>query len=275
MSGQDLTRLYDAQAWTRLRMHPNPLRMAFSPGVWSSAWYLFSYLVVSTVLFSVVLTMTVTSACVAIIWLGLPLLIGTAYFIRGCVVMERGRARAVVPEGLPALEPMNTGDGFFGTLKAVWKDGLTQRGLVHFILLYVPLFALATGVFAIWLGFLAMITVPIWYRYIPFDFDGQTVHGMSWGYFPHGPHGKDAVGFFIGSDLSASVAAVVSLVLFLAWNYVLVAAARVHAVALRVVITGRDPLGPARRILESPGPLSSAAYVSADAKPTEHSSEAA
>ncbi|NUR59273.1 MAG: sensor domain-containing protein [Catenulispora sp.] len=258
MSAQDLNSLYDTPVWTRLRMHRNPLRMAFSSGVWSSAWYLFSYLVVGTVLFCVVTTMTVTSGALVVIWAGLPLLIGTAYFIRGCVVLERGRSRVVVPEGLPPLEPMNTAEGFFGNLKAVWRDGVTQRGLAHFTVLYVPLFLLDTVVFAVWLSFLAMITTPVWYRYLPLDFDGQTVHGMAWGYFPHGPHGKDAVGFFIGSDLSATVAAAVSLVLFLAFNYVLVATARVNVSVLRVAVAGRDPLGPARRMLAAPGPLSTA-----------------
>ncbi|GAA1975038.1 hypothetical protein GCM10009838_38830 [Catenulispora subtropica] len=240
-------------------MHRNPLRMAFSAGVWASAWYLFGYLIIGTVVFSTVTTMAATSVSLVIVWAGLPLLIGTAYFIRGCVVMERGRARSVVPEGLPAMEPMGAADGFFANLKASWQDRVTQRGLVHFIVLYVPLFALSTVVFAIWLSFLGMITLPIWYRYLPYDFDGQRIHGMAWGYFPHGPHGKDAIGIWIGSDLSAAVAAAVALVLFLAWNYVLVATARVHATAIRVVVTGRDPLSAARRMLETPGPLSTAA----------------
>lgn len=276
MSTPDRIPLYDPPVWSRLRMYRNPLRMAFSSGVWASGWYLFSYLILGTALFAVVTTIAVTSASLVVIWAGLPLLIGTAYFIRGCVVMERGRARAVVPEGLPALEPMGSADGFFANVKASWQDRVIQRGLAHFILLYVPLMVLGTVVFAIWLTFLGLITLPIWYRYIPFDFDGQVIHGVAGGYFPHGPHGKDGVGFWIGSDLSATVAAAVALVLFLAWNYVLVAAARMHVTAVRVVVTGRDPLGPARRVLETPGPLSTAAAL--DGVPgtvLEHSSEAA
>ncbi|MFL6114961.1 MAG: sensor domain-containing protein [Catenulispora sp.] len=248
--------------WTRLRMHRNPVRMAVSSGVWASAWYLFSYLIVGTVLFGAVVPIIVTSAALVIIWAGLPLLIGAAYFIRGCVMMERGRARILVPEGLPALAPMGAAEGFFANLKTAWRDRVTLRGLAHITLLYVPLLALSTVVFAVWLAFLALITVPVWYRYLPYEFDGQHIHGMAWGYFPHGPHGRDAVGFWIGSDLSAAVAAVVALVLFLAWNYVLVATARVHATAIRAVITGPgDPLARARRVLESPGPLSTASQL--------------
>jgi len=258
MSTADVTSPYDSPIWRRLRMHRNPLRMAFSSGVWASAWYLFSYMILGTVLFSTILTLTVTSAALVVIWAGLPLLIGTAYFIRGCVVLERGRTRAVVPEGLPALAPMPTADGFFANVKAAWKDRVTLRGLVYFTTLWLPLFALGTAVFAIWLTFLGLVTLPIWYRYIPFDFDGQVIHGVAWGYFPHGPHGKGGVGFWIGSDLSAAVAAAVALVLFLAWNYVLVATARVHATAVRSVVAGHDPLASARRVLETPGPLSTA-----------------
>jgi len=245
-------------------MHRNPIRMAFSAGVWASAWYLFSSIVISIVLFVVVTTMTVTSTALVIIWAGLPLLIGTAFFIRGCVVMELGRARAVVPEGLPALPPMSSAEGFFPTLKAAWRDRITRRGLAHFTLLFPPLLILDAVVFAIWVTFLGVISVPIWYRYIPTDFDHGRIHmhGLSWGYFPHGPHGPGGIGFWIGSDLSAAVAAVAGLVLFLAWNYVLVATARVHVNTVRGMVAGHDPLAAARRVLESPGPLSTASGTS-------------
>ena len=259
MNAEDMASLYGTPTWERLRMHRNPIRMMFSGGVWASAWYLFSSLIVCLALFCVVTTITITSGALVIIWAGLPLLIGTAYFIRGCVVMERGRVRVVVPEGLPALPPVQTAEGFFPTLKAVWKDRITQRGLTHFTVLGLPLFLLDTVVWTIWVSLLGTITVPIWWRYVPQDYDGRHLHGLQFGYFPHGPHSKGAVGFFIGSDLSATVAAVAGLVLVLAWNYVLVATARVHANSVRAVVAGRDPMAAARRVLEAPGPLSASA----------------
>jgi hypothetical protein len=239
-------------------MHRNPIRMVFSSGVWASAWYLFSYIIVGTVLFTVVTTITITSAALVIVWAGLPLLIGSAFFVRGCVVLERGRTRVVVPEGLPELPAINSAEGFFPTFRAVWQDRVTQRGLAHFTLLYAPLLFLDTLVFTIWLSFLGVVFLPVWYRYIPNTFDGRRMYGEAWGYFPHGPHGKGAVGVWIGSDLSATVAAAAALVLFMAWNYVLVATARVHANAVRAVVVGHDPMAAARRVLESPGPLSTA-----------------
>jgi len=241
-------------------MYANPVRMLFSSGVWGSAWYLFASLIVGTVLFSVILTAAATSASLVIVWAGIPLLIGTAYFIRGCVGFERARARVLVPEGLPPLEPAPAADGVFANVKALWKDRTTQRGLLYFVLLYMPLFVLNAVVISIWLAFLGAVTTPIWYRYIPETFDdGTKAHGLSWGYFPHGPHGSGSWGFWIGSDQAAIVAAVVSLVLFLAWNYVLVATARLNVSAVRAMITDyRDPLAAAKRVLETPGPLSAA-----------------
>lgn len=258
MNTRDMAALYGTPIWTRLRMYRNPFRMLFSAGLWASAWYLLSSMVLGIALFSVVASIAVTSAALVVVWAGLPLLIGTGYFIRGCVVMERGRARAVVPEGLPSLPPVEAAEGFFPTLKAVWSNRVTQRGLAHFTLLAVPLFVLETVVWTIWVVFLAGVTVPVWYRYIPRSFNGRHWHGLEYGYFPNGPHGKGSIGFWIGSDLSATVAAVAALVLLLAWNYVVVATARVHVNATRSVVVQRDPLASARRVLETPGPLTSA-----------------
>ncbi|ACU77530.1 hypothetical protein Caci_8715 [Catenulispora acidiphila DSM 44928] len=259
MNTEEMASLYGIPVWKRLRMYRNPVRMLFSAGVWASAWYLFSSMVVCTVLFCVITSITVTSTALVIVWAGLPLLIGTAYFIRGCAAMERGRARAVVPDGLPPMPPMDDAEGFFATLRASWRSRVTKRGLVYFSVLYVPLFVLDTVVWVVWVVFLAGVTVPIWYRYIPRTFDGRHMHGLEYGYFPNGPHGKDAIGFWIGSDLSAAVAAAAALVLLIAWNYVLVATARVHVSAVRATVVGRDPMAAARRVLDSPGPLSTPA----------------
>lgn len=258
MNTEEMASLYGTPVWKRLRMHRNPLRMLFSGGVWASSWYLLSSMVIGLALFCVITTITITSTALVIIWAGLPLLIGTGYFIRGCVVLERGRARAVVPEGLPALSPVEDAEGFFPTLKAVWRDRITKRGLALFTLLALPMFLLETFVWVLWVAFLGGITVPIWYRYIPRGYNGQHFHGLEYGYFPNGPHGKDSIGLWIGSDLSATVAAVASLVLLLAWNYVLVATARLRVDAVRTVVAARDPLAPARRVLEAPGPLNTA-----------------
>jgi hypothetical protein len=241
-------------------MYRNPLRMPFTAGVWAAAWYLFSYLVVGVIMFCVIVTAAATSAGLVVVWAGLPMLIGTAYFIRGCAGFERRRARVVVPEGLAPLEPVASAEGFFAILKAQWKDQTTLRGLAHFVFLFVPLFVLSSFVFFLWIGLLGMVSLPIWYRYIPQTFDnGTKAHGMAWGNFPNGPHSSGGWGFWIGSNGAAIVAALVGLVLFLAWNYVLVATARLHVASVRAMISDfRDPLAAAKRVLDTPGPLSAA-----------------
>lgn len=258
MSAPTSAPLYRATIWSRLRMHRNPVRMAFSSGVWASAWYLLSYLVLGTALFAVVLATAAASLGLSVLWAGLVLLMGVGYLVRGCVYLERGRARAVVPEGLPPVEPLRPAEGFFNTLGGIW-DRTTWRGVAYFVGLYVPLFVLDLLVVVLWLVFLGLITLPVWYRYIPDHFDdGTTAHGVAWGYFPHGPHGSGGWGVWIGTTTAATVAAVVSLALFLLWNYVLVGTARLHVNAVRMVVADvRDPLAEAKHILEVPGPLGS------------------
>jgi hypothetical protein len=257
------TPVYRANTWSRLRLHRNPVRMAVSSGVWASAWYLFSYLIVGTVLFAVILAMSAASVGLSVLWAGLVLLMGVGLIVRGCVHLERGRARAVVPEGLPQVEPLRSGEGFFGTLSALW-DRTTWRGVAYFLGLWVPLFVLDLVTFVLWVVWLGLVSLPVWYRYIPDTFDdGSKAHGVAMGYFPHGPHGADKWGVWIGTNTSATVAAVVGLVLFLLWNYVLVAVARANVNAVRVVLTEvRDPLAEAKHVLEVPGPLGSSRPVS-------------
>ena len=82
------------------------------------------------------------------------------------------------------------------------------------------------------------------------------MHGVAFGYFPHGPYGHGAVGVFIGTLPSALVAAAVCLVLFLLFNYVLVATARAHALVARGLLSApADPLDEVREVLDQPGPL--------------------
>ena len=251
---------YGAPNWSRLRMHRNPIRMAVSAGTWASAWYVFASMFIGLGLFIVITTAVPLSIGLVAVWAGLPMMIGTAYFIRGCVAFERARARVLIPEGLPPLEPDAPSEGFFGLLKTQWTSKTTKRGLVHFVLLGLPLVILDTIVICVWLSLLAMLTAPIWYRYIPQTFDnGTKAHGLDWGYFPNGPHGSGGWGLWIGSTGAALVAAALCLVLLLAWNYVLVATARMHVNAVHGMITYRDPLAQAKQVLGTPGPLRSAA----------------
>jgi hypothetical protein len=89
-------------------------------------------------------------------------------------------------------------------------------------------------------------------------------HGYQLGYFPNGPHGHPAYGLYIDTLPRALLAAGVSLILFMLFNYVLIATARLHASTARALLsTPEDPLRAAKEILSHPGPLffdESAAY---------------
>ena len=127
--------------------------------------------------------------------------------------------------------------------------------------LWVPLFVLDTIVFTVWLTFLAGVTLPAWY-WAPRGNAGigytspTTIHGVSLGYFPHGPNGRGAVGLYVDTLPKALLAAAVFLVLFLIFNYVLVITARAHAAVARSLLRApADPLAEAKGVLAGPGPL--------------------
>ncbi len=84
-------------------------------------------------------------------------------------------------------------------------------------------------------------------------------HGYDLGYHPNGPHGHGGWGLYVDSLPRALLVAVVCLVAFLLFNYVLVATARAHAFVARGLLNETtDPLKEAKEILGSPGPLSAA-----------------
>ncbi|HEY7324042.1 MAG TPA: hypothetical protein VH520_04375 [Streptosporangiaceae bacterium] len=86
-------------------------------------------------------------------------------------------------------------------------------------------------------------------------------HSYQLGYFPNGPHpvpGDHSWGLFIDTLPKALLAAVVCLILFLIFNYAVVATARAHvAVARGLLGPPEDPLRQAKEVLGRPGPLSS------------------
>jgi hypothetical protein len=247
---------------TWLRLYRNPLRLAVSASPWHAAWYLAVYVFVTGwLLFAVALTTTVTAAVLAITLAGIPLLVAAAGVLRGCAEVERQRLRRVL--GVPTrggYQPV-TGKGIVAQLKTRWRDPATWHDVAYLIGLWVPLFMLDTLVFAVWLTFLAGVTLPAWY-WAPHGNAGigytsnTTVHGVTLGYFPHGPNGPGGVGLYVDTLPKALLAAAGFLVLFLIFNYVLVITARAHATVARMVLRApTDPLAEAKDVLAAPGPL--------------------
>jgi Putative sensor len=246
---------------TRLRLYRNPLRLAVSPSLWRAAWFLAVYVfAVGWVLFAVALTATVTAAVLLITLAGIPLLVAAAAVLRGCADVERGRLRQVLAGPVRAgYRP--AGGGLLAEARTRWHDPATWRDVAYLVGLWAPLFVLDTIVLSVWLTFLAGVTLPAWY-WAPRGNAGlgytspTTVHGVTLGYFPHGPHGPGGVGLYVDSLPKALLAAAGFLVLFLIFSYALVATARAHASVARVLLRApADPLAPAKEVLAGPGPL--------------------
>jgi Putative sensor len=242
---------------TRLPLYGNPLRQLVAGSTWRAAWVLLAYLVWGWLLWAAVLTATLTAAVLCITLAGIPLLVAAAGVVRGCANAERWRLRGVLAAPVhggyrPVQRP-----GILAQVRTRWSDPATWRDFAYLFALFPFLWALDLAVTMVWLVLLAGITVPVWYRYIPETFNnGQTAHGLQFGYFPNGPSGPGSWGWFIGNLHQALIAAGIFLVLFLLFNYVLVGTARLHAhIASALLRAPADPMAAAKEVLTRPGPL--------------------
>ncbi|HEV2452555.1 MAG TPA: sensor domain-containing protein [Streptosporangiaceae bacterium] len=243
---------------TRLVLYRNPLRLVVSASLWRGVWYLAGYVFVTGwILFAVALTATVTAAVFAVTLAGIPLLAAAAGVVRGCANVERGRLHWVLTQPVRGRYLPVTRPGIIAQATTRWRDRATWRDVAYLIGLWAPLFILDTIVFAIWLTFLAGITLPAWYWAPENTFDnGLRAHGAQLGYFPNGPHGPGGHGLYVDTLPKALLAAAVFLVLFLLFSYVLVITARAHARIARAVLRApADPLAEAKEVLTHPGPL--------------------
>jgi hypothetical protein len=244
----------------RLRAWRNPLHLAVSGSLWRSAWFLTGYVFLTGwVLFAVSLTAVAIAAMLTVTIAGLPLLAGAAGVLRGCANAERQRLRQVFARPVRGEYLEVPGKGIVAQAATRWRDRATWRDVAYLIGLWAPLFILDTVVLSLWLTFLAGITMPVWYWAPESTFGhGVVVHGIQLGYFPNGPNGPGGYGIYVDTLPRALIAAAACLVLFLIFNYVLVATARAHARVARAVLRApHDPLAAAKEVLARPGPLQS------------------
>jgi len=246
----------------RLPRYRNPVRLLLSASPWRAAWYLGGYVFVTGwVLFAAAFAATVTAAAFSITLAGIPLLIAAAQVLRWCAGVERARLRQVLTAPVRGGYRQVAGTGLIAQAKGRWRDPATWRDVAYLIGLWGPLFILDTAVLAVWLTFLAGVTLPVWY-WAPrgnavIGYSSPAIaRGAAFGYFPHGPHGPGSAGLYVDSLPTALLAAACFLVLFMIFNYVLVATASAHlSVARSVLRAPADPLAPAKEVLAAPGPL--------------------
>ncbi len=238
---------------SRLRMR-NPISLLFCAAPWASLGYLFGWLFVGSLWFSIGFTLLACGLTLGIMWLGLPVAAFALATMRGMANIERRRVGLVGAAPIPSPYRTHHETQLRARLRAHLKDPATRRDAVLIVALWVPLFVLHTVVVTLWLTLASLITLPIWYRYVPQTFDnGTKAHGVSIGNFPNGPKGGHSWGFFIGDTRSALVAAAVGVVLLvLVGNYLLVAAARAHvSVTSSLLGQARDPLADAKQMLRA------------------------
>jgi hypothetical protein len=248
-----------------LRLYRNPLRQGFAASTWRAAWYLLAYQVMGWLLFGAALTAASVAAVLSITLAGIPLLVAAAGVIHGCAGAERSRLRRVLGEPVeyryrqPDPTGLATAPGLMARARAYWKDPATWREFAYLVGMFVPLVILGCVVLVVWLTLAAGITMPLWY-WAPVEHysHGLTAHGVQLGYFPNGPSGSGAAGFYIDTLPKALLTAVVCLILFTLFSYVLVLTARAHAtVARNLLREPEDPLAAAKDLLQRPGPLPS------------------
>ncbi|HXB48318.1 MAG TPA: sensor domain-containing protein [Streptosporangiaceae bacterium] len=245
---------------SRLTLRHNPIGLIFSASLWQSAGYLFSSLIVSTLLFAVAFSTSMLALVFGITVAALPLLIAAAAVIRGCASVERFMLRQVFTRPVTAHYPAALGGGLWRQARARWGQATTWRDLGYLVGLWAPLFALDAVVFALWTIFLAGVSLPLWYSHakgVCVGYcNGPSVSGVLIGDYPHGPHVPGDHGLWVHSLSTAVLAAAGSVILFLLFNYVLVGTARLHAqVASALLRRPADPLAQARAVLAGPGPL--------------------
>jgi hypothetical protein len=250
-------------ASSRLRLYRNPLRQGFADSTWRAAWYLLAYQVMGWLLFGAALTAASVAAVLSITLADIPLLVAAAGVIHGCAGAKRSRLRGVLGEPVqnryrqPDPAGLATAPGLMARARAYWKDPATWREFAYLVGMFVPLVILGCVVLSVWLTLAAGITMPLWY-WAPVEHypHGLAVHGVQLGYFPNGPSGSGAVGFYVDTLPKALLAAVACLILFALFSYVLVLTARAHARVARALLREpEDPLAEAKDLLRRPGPL--------------------
>ncbi|HWD54996.1 MAG TPA: sensor domain-containing protein [Acidimicrobiales bacterium] len=242
---------------SKLSLRRDPIRLVLSRGPWAAAWYLLSYLVVGWALFAIALSTAVAGAGLSITFAGLPVLVAAAAAIRWCGGVERARLRPMVDGPVTGSYRQVVGSCVMAQVRTRWRDPATWRDVAYLVGMFVPLLALDAIVLAVWLTCLAGITLPIWY-WAPWQtIHGVRYHGYDLGYHPNGPHGPGGWGLYVNTLPEAFAVAAVCLVVFLIFNYAVVATARAHAaVARRLLGAAVDPLREAKKVLGHPGPLS-------------------
>jgi hypothetical protein len=245
---------------TPIRLTPirlTPIRLTLR-----SAWYLFAYQFIGWLLMSVVLTAVGVAATLAVTLAGIPLLVATAAVVRGCADLERARLRPMTGSPVQVRYRAPDRPGLLARAITPWKDVAIWREVAYLVGLFPLLATAGLVVLTLWLCCVIGVTMPLWYHF-PFNhfvLNGHSlnqhsvsVRGVQLGYFPNGPHGAGAVGWYVQTLPQALLVAGLALVGLLLSSYLVIVTARAHAAVAKVLLRApRDPLAQVKEVLNTP-----------------------
>lgn len=236
----------------RMPRQGNPLRMLVSAAPWRATGYLAGHIVAGSVFFAVATAAVLVGIVFSQLTVTVALTIGSAWVVRCCAQVERGRA-VLVDAPIPYAYQEVTEPGLVGHLKARCTDPVLYRDCCYLILLHPFLLLLDVLTLTVWLPLLTGVSLPLWFWAVESrQADGSFADGVRLGRSDGtGP------GIWIDTWPAALIASAVFLALAMYASYAVVAAARLHlTVAHTLLRPPPDPLAEAKHVLAAPGPLS-------------------
>src|SRR3954471_1061644 len=152
-------------------------RVAAMPGTWRANEYLVVSFLVGTATFTLLLTAICLGVGLLLIWVGLPILVATAWATRRLAGLERLRTSRLLgePVGAGYLPPRGT--GLLDRLHTALADAATWKDLLWLVVV-LPAVGLAgfTLAVCVWGTAIGTVLMPAWYWAIPEP-------GIDWGLF--------------------------------------------------------------------------------------------
>src|SRR4051794_28002170 len=151
-------------------------RVAAMPGTWRGNVYLVVSFFVGLATFTFLVTAISLGVGLLIVWVGVPILLGTLWATRRLAAVERRRAGWLLAEPIPSAY-LPPGPGILGRLRAVLSDAATWKDLL-WLLVVLPVLGLAgfTLVVSVWGAAIGTVLMPAWSWAIP-------PPGIDWGLF--------------------------------------------------------------------------------------------
>ncbi len=220
------TRFLNLHGKTR-RVTRNPIRLYFSPELWSSVGFMLLSFVLGIFWFSALITMVSLGLALLFALVGLPILAATVLVWIAGARFERERIALYLDEPIPSpyrflpSGPLFSREVIRSRVRLFVRDSAIWRDLLYLVLLFpigIAEFVIATAALSLPL---AMITMPVWYWL------GAEVQV--------GPH------IDVQSAGAAFLVAMIGLPLALLAPYICISTTRAHATLGRLLLApGRE-----------------------------------